>query len=196
MDILLEDFNFMESYELVEDGKTGNKYFLRGIISRAGKPNRNKRVYPFPVMEATIKEVQPLVESRALVGELDHPPTPKVNVERISHVVTKLTLAGDGAVLSEMEVISPKLKELIDAKIRLGVSTRGLGQVKPYSGPLGEGLVEVQPGYRMKAIDIVFDPSAEAYPEAFVEDVQEKVTLGNATINFGKIWEDVFRTGE
>tara|TARA_Y100000310_G_C20623994_1_gene784860 strand:- start:505 stop:1077 length:573 start_codon:yes stop_codon:yes gene_type:complete len=189
--MLLEDFNYMESYELTEDKSRGNKYFLRGVFSRVDTPNKNKRVYPRSVMEESVGQAQPLIEQRALVGELDHPPTPKVNVEKISHVVTRLALADDGAVIGEMEVISPKLKELIEAKIRLGTSTRGLGQVRPYSGTLGEGLVEVQPGYKMRAIDIVFDPSAETFPKAFVEDVDEKILLGS-TIKFRKIWEDIF----
>jgi len=186
---LLEDFNFMEAYTLVEDEQDKSKCYMRGILARVNKPNKNKRIYPREVMESCLNEIQPLIEQRALVGELDHPPTPKINVEKISHVVTKLALAEDGAVIGEMEVISPKLRELIEANIRLGTSTRGLGQVKPYQGPLGEGLVEVQPGYKMKAIDVVFDPSAETFPKAFVEDTQ--IILGSTT-KFRKIWEDVF----
>lgn len=189
---LLEDFSFMETYSLFEDANKPSKYFLRGILARVDAPNKNKRIYPRTVMEESIREVQSLIKQRALVGELDHPPSPKINVEKISHVITELALAEDGAILGEMEVISPKLKELIEAKIRLGSSTRGLGQVRPYNGPLGEGLVEVQPGYRMKAIDIVFDPSAQTFPEAVVEDTEEKNILIGSTLDFRRVWAEAF----
>lgn len=190
--VLLEDFSFMEAYSLFEDANKPSKYFLRGILARVDAPNKNKRIYPRAVMEESIRESQPLIKQRALVGELDHPPSAKINVEKISHVITELALAEDGAILGEMEVISPKLKELIEAKIRLGSSTRGLGQVRPYSGPLGEGLVEVQPGYRMKAIDIVFDPSAQTFPEAVVEDTEEKNILIGSTLDFRRVWAEAF----
>jgi len=190
---LLEDFNYIENYELSEDNKRGNKYFLRGVLSRADVVNRNKRIYPRAVWEDCIREAQPIIENRGLVGELDHPPTPKINVERISHVVTKMALAEDGAVIGELEVISSTLKELMKAKIRLGVSTRGLGQVKPYNGPLGEGLVEVLPGYRLKALDVVFDPSAGTFPDVVVEDTN--IVLGS-TKKFREIWEEVFNKND
>lgn len=121
--------------------------------------------------------------------------SPKININGISHIITKLVLAPDGAVIGEMEALDTApgrtLKKLMEAKVRLGVSTRGLGQVRPYSGPLGEGLVEVQPGYRMKAIDIVFDPSAGTYPTQVMESIDNKILLGS-DINFRKVWEDCF----
>lgn len=192
---LLEDFNFIEKYELVES-KLPSKHILRGVFSRADIPNKNKRVYPRSVLESCINEAQPIVGQRGLVGELDHPPTPKINIRGISHIITKLAMAPDGAVLGEIEALDTdpgqQLKKLMEAHVRLGVSTRGLGSVKPYSGPLGEGLVEVAPGYRMKAIDIVFDPSADTFPEAVVEETSDGNIVLGSTIDFRKVWQEVF----
>ena len=189
--IYLEEFSFIEQYTLIESAE--NKHLLRGIFGRSDFANRNKRVYPRPVMEECINNLQESIGQRGLVGELDHPPSPKINVKGISHVITKLALAPDGAYIGEIEALDTnpgvELKKLMDSRLRLGVSTRGLGNVKPYNGPLGEGLVEVMPGYRMKAIDIVFDPSADAFPKAVVEDTNIVLGSDNA---FRKVWEDVF----
>lgn len=187
----LEDFNYIEQYTLVESSE--NRHLLRGILGRADFANKNKRVYPRQVMEECINSLQESIAERGLVGELDHPPSPKINVKGISHIITKLALAPDGAYIGEIEALDTtpgtELKKLMDSRLRLGVSTRGLGNVRPYSGPLGEGLMEVMPGYRMKAIDIVFDPSADAFPKAVTEDTS--VVLGS-TSAFRKVWEDVF----
>jgi len=197
--MFLEDFNFIEKYELFEDSN-GNegKYYLRGIFSRVNHPNKNKRIYTREVMEEAINSINDVITNRGLVGELDHPPSPKINVKGISHVITRLSIAPDGAVLGEAEALNTEpgrtLRELMEAKVRLGVSTRGVGSVEPYSGPLvreGTGYVSVKPGYRMKAIDIVFDPSQESFPTYVKEEEEHNIILGS-TINFRKVWEDVF----
>lgn len=196
--LFLEDYIDIFEYQLVESSKDDLDYYIRGVISRAGSRNRNKRVYPIAVMESAVEEIQEAVEHGGFVGELDHPPTPKININKISHKITKLKMASDGAVLAEMVVLDTTegktLKKLIDAKVRLGVSTRGLGGVKPYIGALGEGLVEVQPGFKMKAIDVVFDPSAgtDGRPNFVTEDTTESgIALGH-TANFERVWNDVF----
>jgi hypothetical protein len=187
---LLEDFSLLEQYTMHKG--SGLNYYLRGIFSRCDIPNKNKRIYPKAVMEEAIGQVQPLIEKRGLVGELDHPPTPKVNVRGISHVITKLAIAPDGVVLGEAEAIDEHLRRLMEAKVRLGVSTRGLGKVESYNGPLGEGFVMVQPGYEIKAIDIVFDPSQGSFPNYVKEDTEEPRIILGSTQKFRKVWEDVF----
>jgi hypothetical protein len=194
--LFLEDFSLIEKYDTLFESDHGEKkYYLRGIFSRVNTPNRNKRIYSQDVMEGAINSVKKDIENRGLVGSLDHPSTYKVSVKDISHVITDLRISPDGAVLGEAEALDTEpgqhLKKLMEAKIRLGVSTRGIGTVEPYSGPLGEGLVKVKSGYQMKAIDIVFDPSAESYPNYFQEDYEPKIYLGQ-THTFKKVWEDVF----
>lgn len=191
--ILLEDFNILEQYDIKKTSGDVPSYYLRGVFSRCDTPNKNKRIYPRTVMEEAISHIRPLLEKRGLVGELDHPPSPKVNVRGISHVITKLAIAPDGAILGEAEAIDPHLQKLMDAKVRLGVSTRGLGKVEAYHGQLGEGYVQVQPGYEIKAIDIVFDPSQNSYPNYVKEDTEEprRIMIGS-TVKFRKVWEDIF----
>ena len=188
---LLEDYNQLEQYSLVEDKQGSHKFYLRGVFSRVDIPNKNKRIYSRPVMEEAIEEVQDSIKNRGLVGELDHPPTPKINVRGISHVITNLVIAPDGAVLGEAEVIDDHLRKLMEANVRLGVSTRGLGSVEPYSG-LGEGYVSVKPGYRIKAIDVVFDPSQSSFPDYVKEETEERKIVVGSTTKYRKVWEEVF----
>jgi hypothetical protein len=75
------------------------------------------------------------------------------------------------------------------ARLKLGVSTRGTGTVKPYRGPLGEGLVEVNPDFNLLAVDVVYNPSNDAWPEIIAES--HSVMLGGS-VQFKKVWDDVF----
>lgn len=194
--MLLEEFNVLNQYEILSEGEgRERRYALRGVFSKCGVPNKNKRVYPMDVLKPVVESLQEDIENGAFVGELDHPPTPKVNMDKISHKITKLSIAEDGAIVGEIIPAGPKKYDLIrlmEDKIRIGVSTRGIGGVKPYSGPLGEGLVEVQPGYKMKAIDIVFDPSeSNAIPETIIESTDDKIIFATPS-NFKAIWDEVF----
>ncbi len=198
MEMFLEDYTDIFEYQLMESSKTDKGYFIRGVVSRAGAGNKNKRIYPMSVMESAVEALQEAVSNGGFVGELDHPPTPKININKISHKITKLKMAPDGAVLAEMTVLDTvegrTLKKLIDGGVQLGVSTRGLGGVKPYHGPLGEGFVEVQPGFKMKAIDVVFDPSAgtDGRPNFVTEGTTEGGIILGHTTNFERVWNDVF----
>lgn len=200
MSILLEDYNDIENGEvrLVEEREHGEKsYYLRGVMSWVNKLNKNKRIYTEEVMTEAIKSVYDSIRNNGMVGELDHPPTPRVNMDRISHLVTNLEMSPNGAVLGEIKALdTPQgkiLKTLMESKIRLGVSTRAVGGTRPYMGPLsamGEGVVEVLPGLKLITIDVVHDPSAGTYPNAIIESA-DNVMLGQ-TIKFKQVWENVF----
>lgn len=196
--MFLEDYFETFQYQLTESAREGKDFFIRGVVSRAGSLNKNKRIYPFPVMEQALSAIRESVSAGGFVGELDHPPTPKINVDKISHKITKLEMAKDGAVLAEMVVLDTtqgrELKKLIEGGVRLGVSTRALGGVKQIHSNLGESILEVQPGLRLKAIDVVFDPSAgdDGRPDFVVESLTESGIYLGYTRNFSKVWSDVF----
>lgn len=198
--MLLEEPVLLTNFDVLKEDNNGQEksYKLRGVFSRCDVINKNKRIYKRGIMEEAVLGLQEAIQSGGFVGELDHPPTPKINMDKISHKITKLAIAEDGAVVGEIIPAGPRKRELINLMedgIRLGVSTRGVGAVKPYNGPLGEGLLEVQPGFQMKAIDIVFDPSAGTYPEQVLESTEyeeERRILLAVPSNFKAIWDDVF----
>jgi hypothetical protein len=175
---------------ITEDNEGKKKYIMKGEFGRVKLPNKNGRVYTEEVMKAAINENSEIIESRRMMGELDHPPTPKVNLKEVSHVVTKLELQEDGSVYGEAEVLpTPNgeiLKSLIESGIKLGISSRGYGKV------LRKGdLLEVAPGYKMITFDIVADPSSQ---KAFPEPVYEDVELGPEPtgITVSDIFNEVF----
>jgi len=192
---LLEDSDYIDKYTVLKESEGGAPtYRVRGVFSRSNVVNKNNRFYPIEVMQETIELAKPLVESGSFVGEIEHPASPKINMDRISHKITKLEIMEDGAIVGEFIPAGPKkndLISLIEDKIRFGVSTRGTGSVKKVRNNLGEEISEVLKGYQMRAIDIVHDPSAGTYPEVVSESYEIK-TYFTVPNNFKAIWNDVF----
>lgn len=190
---LLQEEATYENIEFLSEAKDNGqkKYKLKGEFGRFGVPNKNKRIYPKEVYEVAINENSEIVTARGMMGELDHPPTPKVNLDRVSHVVTALKLEEDGRLYGEAEVLDTPsgeiLKALIDGGVRIGVSSRGYGKV------LRKGdLLEVAPGYKMITFDIVADPSSQkAFPEPVYEDVE--VASSEPKVTVKNIIEDVLK---
>jgi len=190
---VLEEFT--QEYEILkEDIDRGVRtYKIRGVMGRANYPNKNRRVYPMEVMRESVEAVQESIQANRFLGELNHPSTPAINMDKISHKIISLTMNEQGIVLGEMIPAGPykdKLISLIEDQIGFGVSTRGTGSIRPYSGPLGEGLDEVSNGYILRAIDIVHDPSANAFPAVVKEETEKFFTV---PANFKKIWNEVFK---
>jgi hypothetical protein len=156
--------------EAKEDGK--KNYFIEGVFMQGDIKNRNGRVYPADVLD---KEVQRYNESyvskNRAYGELGHPQGPTINLERVSHMITKLerdgsNFMGRAKIMTETPMGSI-VKNLMDEGANLGVSSRGMGSVKQNK----QGIAEVQKDfYLATAADIVADPSA---PDAFVQGIME-----------------------
>jgi hypothetical protein len=158
-------------YLVEQDKKTGKKsYFIEGVFMMAEKQNRNGRVYPFNILnnEVTRYNNEYVNKNRAF-GELGHPDSPSINLDRVSHMITKLYSDGNNFIGKAKIVDTPMgniVKGLLDGGACLGVSTRGVGSLKPQSG-----FQLVQDDFKLAtAADIVADPSA---PEAFVKGIME-----------------------
>lgn len=161
MKLLAERANDQDVECLVENTSQGKKYFLEGKWASANERNRNGRVYPGAVMEGAIgKYHTEYISVKRALGELNHPPTPTVNLDRVSHNIESLKIEGNN-VIGKAKVLSTTpmgqiVCNLIDEGIKLGVSTRGLGSVKQVGG-----INEVQSDFFIAAIDIVSDPSGK-----------------------------------
>ena len=133
--------------------------------------NRNGRVYPKQILQKEVgRYTKNYIENKRAFGELGHPDGPTVNLERVSHMITELKENGNDFMGKAKIMDTPYgkiVKNLIDEGARLGVSSRGMGSLKP----LYNGTQEVQKDfYLATAADIVADPSA---PKAFVEGIME-----------------------
>lgn len=153
-----------------KDGK--KNYFLEGVFLQAEQKNRNGRVYPKHVLVREVRRyIKEFVDRKRAFGELGHPDSPTVNLDRTSHMITSLTEDGNNFLGRAKVVDTPHgriVKTLIDEGATLGVSSRGMGSLKT----IKEGSVQqVQDDYFLAtAADIVADPSA---PDAFVQGVME-----------------------
>jgi len=162
----------IETVDFIVEEKNGKKnMFIEGIFLQGDLQNRNGRMYPMATLR---KEVQRYSENhiqkgRAL-GELGHPEGPTVNLDRVSHKIVSLKESGSNFIGKAKLLNTPMgniAKSLIDEGVKLGVSSRGIGSLKPTR----EGVNVVGDDFMLStAADIVADPSA---PDAFVEGIME-----------------------
>jgi hypothetical protein len=142
---------------------SGGKSLLafKGKFQEAEAVNKNKRMYPFSVLDENIKRLTETVSSRGLVGELDHPTDSIIHFKECSHAITKLwwdgnNLMGEGQILNTP--CGKVLKSLIEDGIRVGISSRGVGNGKVNE----EGILVIGESYKLITFDAVADPSTYA----------------------------------
>ena len=162
----------IETVEFLVENRNGKKsMYIEGVFLQGNIQNRNGRMYP---METLRREVgrynENHVTSGRALGELGHPDTPTVNLDRVSHKIVSLKESGSNFIGKAKILGTPMGKiasSLIDEGVKLGVSSRGIGSLKPTR----EGVNIVGDDFMLAtAADIVADPSA---PDAFVEGIME-----------------------
>lgn len=171
---LIKELN--EDIELVSETineATGEKsHYIKGVFMQSNVKNRNGRVYPREVLQREAERyMTENVEKRRAYGELGHPDSPTINLDRVSHMITKLKPDGDN-IYGEAKIMDTPngriVKELMKEGASLGVSSRGMGSLKSKNG-----VNEVQNDFYLATpADIVADPSA---PDAFVDGIMENV---------------------
>lgn len=170
MKLITEEITDIQ-YLVESDKKTGKQnHFITGIFMQAEKVNRNGRVYPMSVLskEAQRYNTEYVQKNRAF-GELGHPENPQINLDRVSHMIVSLKPEGTNFIGKAKILDTPNgkiVKSLLEGGASLGVSTRGVGSLKPCNG-----FQQVQDDYKLAtAADVVADPSA---PDAFVQGIME-----------------------
>ena len=170
MKLISEHFSDDVEYitEQKEDGK--KNYKLKGVFMQAEIKNRNGRVYPMEVLEKEVERYnKEFIEQNRAYGELGHPDGPTVNLDKVSHMVTKLEADGKNFI-GEAKVMSTPMGQIVsnimDDGGKLAVSSRGMGSLTKKNGAnyVNDDF------YLATAADIVADPSA---PNAFVEGIME-----------------------
>ena len=162
----------IEQVEFIVENRNGKKsLYIEGVFLQGNIKNRNGRMYP---METLRKEVSRYnenhVQSGRALGELGHPDGPTVNLDRVSHKIVSLKESGSNFVGKAKILGTPMGKiasNLLGEGVKLGVSSRGIGSLKPTK----EGYSVVGEDFQLAtAADIVADPSA---PDAFVDGIME-----------------------
>ena len=162
----------IESVNIITEAKGGERsLFIEGIFLQGNIKNRNGRMYPLDTLRKEVERYNEsnIVSGRAL-GELGHPDGPTVNLDRVSHKIVSLRESGSNFIGKAKILNTPMGKiasNLIEEGVKLGVSSRGIGSLKPTK----EGFNVVGEDFMLAtAADIVADPSA---PDAFVEGIME-----------------------
>jgi hypothetical protein len=167
--LLVEQPTYELKYLVEEQNRNSpSNMFIQGPFLMANEANRNKRVYP---LEEMVKEVsrydKEMIKEKRATGELNHPTSPEINLERACHIVTDLKqngniFEGKSKILSTP--VGQVVRSLIMDGVKLGVSSRALGRVDQENG------VGKVSDFRLVAIDVVADPSV---PTAFVNGILE-----------------------
>lgn len=164
--------------ELIKESrdKNGGKLMLQGIIQKSDQLNQNKRVYPNEILRREVENYQKAVRDSRAVGELDHPESSSVSLERVSHIIKEMRWEGNN-VIGRIEVLpTPRgkiLETLLESGVKIGISSRGVGSTDKNN----EGYDVVQPDYQIICFDIVSEPStpgAYLFAEGKQIDVETK----------------------
>lgn len=154
LDVLTES----EKKEMME----GTMYLV-GRIQTADMKNGNGRRYPESVLRREMKNYMIVVKDNRATGELDHPDDSVINLKNVSHMITDCWWKGKD-VMGKIKVLDTPsgriLKDLVNAGVKIGISSRGLGSVREQ---MGESIVEDD--FQLICFDIVSEPST---PNAYV----------------------------
>ena len=151
--------NEMDLHESTEQGLKLVKF--RGKFQEAEAVNKNKRMYPRTVLESNVQRLEEVINVGGLIGECDHPTDSIIHFINASHKINKLwwegnTLMGEGVILDTPN--GKLLKSLINCGVRIGISSRGVG-----NGKVNEnGILVIGESYRLITFDAVADPSTTA----------------------------------
>ena len=163
----------IEDIKILTESRNGKKsLYIEGVFLQGNIKNRNGRMYPMETLQKEVgRYIKEQVNQGRAVGELGHPDSPTVNLDRVSHKIMSLKESGSNfigkAKILESTPMGKIASSLLSEGVKLGVSSRGIGSLKPTK----EGFNVVSDDFMLAtAADIVADPSA---PDAFVEGIME-----------------------
>ena len=189
-----------EYFELCEGGKcqdfltedekrrvsAGTACILTGKLQEADRQNGNGREYPVDILKREIDKYQTMVKDRRAMGELDHPDSSVVNLQNVSHLVTKIWWDGN-SVMGKIEILpTPSgdiLKSLVESGVKMGISSRALGSVSNQ-----QGRTVVEPDLQLICFDMVSEPST---PDAFMLREHKEIFSKQDKIN--NLLDDIIR---
>jgi len=151
----------------LHEGKDGKDLYMKGICIQGGIKNANQRVYPVNEIQTAVKTLNDQISSGySVLGEVDHPDDLKINLDRVSHMITEMWMDGPNG-YGKMKILPTPMGQLVrtmlESGVKLGVSSRGSGNISEYGG----GQVS---DFEIITVDVVAQPSAPgAYPTPIYE---------------------------
>jgi hypothetical protein len=165
---LRENLTFDRANMVVEsEGEGGKKsLYMKGIFIQGGVKNANERVYPVSEIEGAVNALNEQISTGySVLGEVDHPDDLKINLDRVSHMITSMWMDGPNG-FGKLKILPTPMGQLVstmlESGVKLGVSSRGSGNVNDMDGRVSD--------FEIVTVDIVAQPSApNAYPKAIYE---------------------------
>ena len=165
--ILRESLSFDQARCIVEsEGEDGKNLYMKGICIQGGIRNANQRVYPVEQIGNAVKTlIDQIKNGYSVLGEVDHPDDLKVNLDRVSHMITDMWMDGPNG-FGKLKILPTPMGLLVttmlESGVKLGVSSRGSGNVSEGDGRVSD--------FEIVTVDVVAQPSApNAYPTAIYE---------------------------
>ena len=149
-----------------DESHGGKNLYMKGVFIEGGVRNANQRIYPINEIASAVKTLQNQInEHGGVLGEMDHPSDLKINLDRVSHMISSMWMDGSKG-CGKLKVLPTPMgnlvKTMLEAGVKLGVSSRGSGNVNEGSGHVSE--------FEIITVDVVAQPSApNAYPTAIYE---------------------------
>lgn len=167
--------------ERAEDGNGGKTLHLNGICIQGDIRNQNQRIYSSSEIGRAVKTVnEQIAGGYSCLGEVDHPADLRINLDRVSHMITKMWMDGPNG-YGKLKILPTPMGQLVatmlESGVKLGVSSRGSGEVD------NSGNVQ---GFEIITVDIVAQPSAPgAYPTPVYEHIMNS-TGGLRSLNISR----------
>ena len=153
--------------QILHEGQDNKDLYMKGICIQGGIKNANQRVYPVNEIGKAVKTLNDQISSGySVLGEVDHPDDLKINLDRVSHMITEMWMDGPNG-YGKMKILPTPMGQLVrtmlESGVKLGVSSRGSGNISEYGG----GQVS---DFEIITVDVVAQPSAPgAYPTPIYE---------------------------
>lgn len=164
---LRENLSFDQARMIVEsDGADNKNLYMKGIFIQGGIRNQNQRVYPVSEIGKAVSTLNDQVQGGySVLGEVDHPDDLKINLDRVSHMITDMWMDGPNG-YGKLKILPTPMGQLVrtmlESGVKLGVSSRGSGNVSDGSGEVSD--------FEIITVDVVAQPSAPgAYPTPVYE---------------------------
>jgi len=164
---LREHLTFDQAKMVIENANEGKDLYMKGVCIQGGVRNANQRVYPVNEIGRAVKTLNDQISGGySVLGEVDHPEGLNINLDRVSHMITEMWMDGPNG-YGKMKILPTPMgqlvKTMLEAGVKLGVSSRGSGNVKE------DGSGEVS-DFEIITVDAVAQPSAPgAYPTPIYE---------------------------
>jgi len=168
MQVLSEHLTCDQAKVVVESSNEGKDLYMKGICIQGNVKNANQRVYPtFEINKAVQKISDTISGGQSVLGEVDHPEDLKINLDRVSHMLTNMYMEGNNG-YGKLKILPTPMGKLVETMlqsgVKLGVSSRGSGNVDEGTGNVSD--------FDIITVDVVAQPSApNAYPTPIYESL-------------------------